>query len=158
MILIPLSRGLSAMVDDEDGPSILAHKWQAQENKMGGFYAARVKAGRKIYMHRQVTRAQRGTKVDHHNHDGLDNRRHNLRICTHQQNMRNMRRGRGASPYKGVARNRFGGWRAYICVAYRQRHLCIYPTETAAALAYNTAATAMFGEFAKLNQIAGAST
>jgi hypothetical protein len=45
-----------------------------------------------ILMHRLITKAPPGMVVDHINHDGLDNRRCNLQVCTHQENMWNQRR------------------------------------------------------------------
>jgi hypothetical protein len=41
------------------------------------------------YVHRDVLKAKKGESVDHINGNKLDNRKENLRICTHQQNMCN---------------------------------------------------------------------
>ena len=51
-----------------------------------------------VKLHRLITGALPGQEVDHVNHNGLDNRRENLRICTRSQNNENRR---GAS--KGSA-------------------------------------------------------
>jgi hypothetical protein len=40
-------------------------------------------------MHRLLLSAPDGMEVDHKNGDGLDNRRSNLRLATHRQNMAN---------------------------------------------------------------------
>lgn len=42
-----------------------------------------------IFLHRLITQCPDGFEVDHQNHDGLDNRRANLRVGTHAENMRN---------------------------------------------------------------------
>jgi hypothetical protein len=95
-------------------------------------------------------------EVDHWNHDGLDNRRENLRVCTKAQNNHNCRKHRWhngeytSSKYKGVCWNKTEKkWMAYI----HRKTLGYFRTEEEAALAYNAAATRDFGEFAVLNDI-----
>jgi hypothetical protein len=77
--------GPPAIVDDD-------FEWLSQwrwSRKRAGFTAyARVGA---IFMHRLVTKAPKGTDVDHINHNGLDNQRANLRVVSHAENLRNRR-------------------------------------------------------------------
>jgi hypothetical protein len=145
---IALSRGLVALVDDEDYERLAQHRWYATT----GPYAARKKDGKVIYMHREILGlVGRSSRVyaDHKNRNTLDNRRSNLRMCTQTQNMGNVgpRRGRR---FKGVSR-RGGSWRAYINLQYRQIGLGAYTSEEDAARAYDAAALKYFGEFACLN-------
>ena len=94
-----------------------------------------------------------GLIVDHINHSGLDNRKDNLRICTHQQNTQNVRKAPGKiSCYKGVSWHREAKkWRAYIAYDARYHHLGFFEDEIKAALAYDKAAQEQYGEFAWLN-------
>lgn len=100
---------------------------------------------------------KRSEIVDHINHNGLDNRRENLRIVTHSQNMQNSRtkaRGGKASIYKGVTLTRSGRWLTYIGSArgkVKREYLGRYDTEEEAALAYDKKAKELFGEYANLN-------
>lgn len=76
---IKLTKGKTAIIDDEDYESINSHHWYAKNSK-GFFYAARTTGKRPnrhcIGMHNQIL----GIKgVDHKNGKGLDNRRENLR-------------------------------------------------------------------------------
>jgi hypothetical protein len=98
-------------------------------------------------------RPPEGMEVDHQDGDGLNNRRSNLRICTHQNNSRNMRRHRdSASRFKGVSWWKTRQiWRAYIVVDNKQKGLGYYNNDTDAARAYDAAAKKLFGEFANLN-------
>lgn len=43
-------------------------------------------------MHRLIMNAPKGMEVDHLNGDGLDNRKINLRICSHSENTKNRTR------------------------------------------------------------------
>jgi hypothetical protein len=105
-------------------------------------------------MHREVVDAKPGDIVDHINHDRLDNRRSNLRICTHSQNCANGEglRSHNSAGYKGVYAVR-DKWRAQIRVNGRCHHLGYFVTKREAAIAYNEAAVRLFGPFASLNVI-----
>ena len=91
--------------------------------------------------------------IDHINHNGLDNRRSNLRLATPAQNAANKRPIKGAaSRYKGVVWNKqIRRWAAGIKVDYQHRHLGYFRDEVSAAEAYDAAARESFGEFAYLN-------
>jgi len=94
-----------------------------------------------------------GMMIDHINGNGLDDRRANMRTCTNQQNMRNLRKRRsGSSIYKGVYYDkRRRTWYARICHNGKNIHLGTFATEIEAARAYDRAARRLFGEFARLN-------
>lgn len=153
---VPLSSGKSALVDDAYFPSISRFKWTAQKGRAGTYYAYRFDYSggkrRKIYMHRELYGVAEGERVDHVDGDGLNNRMSNLRLCTNVENMRNMRRGRGRSKYKGVSwYERDKRWRSYIVVDAKQIHLGYFDDEMEAAEAYDAAAKDYFGVFAKIN-------
>jgi hypothetical protein len=95
-----------------------------------------------------------GQFVDHRDHNGLNNRRENLRIATHAQNQWNqIKTDRPTtSRYKGVRRTRFA-WRPEISFNDKSLYLGSFRTEEAAARAYNAKALELFGEFASLNVI-----
>ena len=92
---------------------------------------------------------------DHKNHNGLDNRRLNLRESTRRQQACNRRKRIGdyTSKYKGVSyRKDSGKWRAKIDNLF-VASTC--STEIEAAIAYNKAAISRHGAFAVLNEIGG---
>ncbi|HKN85646.1 MAG TPA: AP2 domain-containing protein [Nitrospiraceae bacterium] len=155
-VCIPISKGKYTIVDTEDFPLISSYSWQAKNNRGRGYYA-RTKVqinGDKlgITLHQMLFKEL----VDHKDLDGLNNRRNNLRPCTHAQNQRNRpkRRGTHSSKFKGVYWNkREKKWVACMSVNDRTLYLGIFTDEVDAAKAYNQAAIRHSGEFAWLNPI-----
>jgi len=93
-----------------------------------------------------------GLEADHINHNGLDNRRCNLRVCTRQQNQMNKRAMRGSSKFKGVFwHSHAKKWGACITLQGRNKYIGVFISEIDAARAYDRYAAEHFGEFAYLN-------
>lgn len=156
VVTIPLTRGMVALVDEEDAARVLARgPWSAQVGAgtyarctkyLGGGAANPIKDS--ILMHTLITG---WAYVDHINGDGLDNRRCNLRESTHALNMRNKRLYRNnTSGFKGVTR-RNGRWRACITCNGRRVRLGSFDTAEAAGRAYDAAARELHGEFGTFN-------
>lgn len=107
---------------------------------------------RTIRIHQVVLPAKRGFEIDHINRNKLDNRRKNLRYCTHHQNMRNVGSRQSRSGYRGVlAVKRPNGRIDYRAVV--NFGLGTFTVAESAARAYNVAARKLFGRFAVLNVI-----
>lgn len=94
--LIPVGGGVFTIVDVADLDRVTAFKWSRNNSSASGkhVYARNRTAG---YLHRFITGAPTGTDVDHINHNTLDNRRSNLRVCSHQSNLLNQTRKSEAS-------------------------------------------------------------
>jgi hypothetical protein len=161
---LPLRGGqLVALVDDADWERLSAYRWHAIPGR-GKVYAARSDGrGRKIRLHREVTQAPAGMVVDHIDGDPLNNTRANLRVCTQGQNVKNRCKTQRptTSHFKGVnlhspAVNGPNPWRASIRIEGRVKHLGLYPSQDAAARAYDRAAREHHGEYARLNFPGGA--
>jgi len=155
---IPLTQGQVALVDDEDYERVTQFKWHAYYNKgVRGFYALHnLRIGCRhttIYMHRFITNAQPNEKVDHWNHNTLDNQKHNIRRCTDLQSVANRRSYvNTSSPYKGVWWDRkHKKWAVQITRNRKTLSLGYFTDPKKAALAYDAKAKELFGEFAYLN-------
>lgn len=156
---IPLTQGQFAIVDDQDYDYLMQWKWCAAYCKRGKrFYALRTyKVDGKqlsIGMHRQLIGVvDKSIKVDHIDHDGLNNTRKNLRTTSHSQNMANRRpKQNGTSEFLGVYKIKDKNtWIAQITKNNKRIKLGSYKNEVDAAKAYDNAAIEMHGEFANVN-------
>lgn len=141
---ITLTKGYYALVDDEDFEYLNQWKWYCNN----GGYAVREVGGTSQLMHRLLVVVQRNQQVDHVNHDRLDNRRVNLRICNQQQNSANMLP-RKPNKLKGAFWDKSRSlWMSLIVVDGKPVFLGRYKTEAEAGGAYLTAATEFWGDFA----------
>lgn len=164
MAEITLNDGQIALVDDADYDLVAGRSWCSMKHKNAHtWYAVTTwvkPCGKRttMMMHRLVMSAGPGTRIDHVNGNGLDNRRSNLRFCTHMQNIQNI----GPRPKTAAIHSRFKGvrfesrskrnpWLASIKANRVTFDLGCYPTEEAAAKAYDMAARKLHGEFARLN-------
>jgi len=144
--------GYSILVDSEYLPEILKHAWQNNGNNYFSYCKRIGKKTVSIYLHRLITNVPQNMEVDHINHDKLDNRRANLRICTRSQNLCNrVLSKRNTSGYKGVSWNKDEEkWQANITKNYKSRTIGLYNTLEEAYAAYCKAAKELHGEFARL--------
>ena len=150
---------VDALVDDDLWHELSKYSWSSKDKYLSGYVQ-----GEKIYMHKYVmilkgydldTIRQNNCIIDHINHVQHDNRYSNLRVNTFGGNSHNKTKLTGTSSlYIGVTyNNNCSKWSARIHKDYKQYNLGLYNTEIEAAIAYNTKALELYGEYANLNQI-----
>lgn len=152
--IIPLTQGKVAKVDVEDFEYLSQFNWSSVRWKKNSTapYAQRWEPTTKriVFMHREVLKAStRNIHVDHINHDTLDNRKENLRLCDMTQNNRNqVRRSDNTSGYKGVSWNkRKRRWEVRVGC----KRVGYFTELIEAAMAYDEEAIKQFEQFAHLN-------
>jgi len=151
--MIELTWGKYAIVDAEDCDLLSSYKWCAVKKDQTWYAYTLTIEGKRLPMHRLIMDEPKGLFVDHRDHNGLNNRKTNLRLCTKKQNQENRRPNRGGtSKYKGVHWcNTYKKFRARICHNGKRIHLGYFEDEIEAAKAYDKKARELFGEFAYLN-------
>ena len=145
---IPLRDGGFFLVDGEDAERIARSRWRLDSN---GYPCTGSGRGR-IWAHRLVMRAPRGTDVDHRDGNKLDARKRNLRFCDDSLNQANRRQVRTKTGIKGVTvHTKSRKFQAQVKCKGRNHHLGLFTDDLAAGRAYLRKARELFGEFAWSN-------
>ena len=165
----------TVVIDTEDWDRVKEYSWSIRGNDRCPYVSALIphpdgswhyytREGKEKRRRRRTTLAlhhlifgkpQKGMVVDHINHNGLDNRKENIRFATHSQYDQNRRSRIGSSSkYKGVYWHKAKGkWISNITIDGCCTHIGYFTCEHQAALAYNKKAKELFGEFANLNVV-----
>jgi hypothetical protein len=151
---VPLTKGCIAVIDEEDAGRVFQYLWCVAEAN-GQHYAVAWIDSKRVLLHRFVTGAEKGQVVDHISGNVFDNRKCNLRICGHSQNMWNQKIPRNnTSGYKGVRfvpKAMINPWRATISKKGKNFHIGCYASAEDAARAYDARSLELFGDYARLN-------
>ena len=93
MKTISLTRGYSTIIDDEDFEAISKYHWSVHVRNKKAYAKTTIwnqNRRTRVLMHRMIlNHSGKESFIDHVNGDSLDNRRENLRLCTHQENCMN---------------------------------------------------------------------
>lgn len=124
MKVCELVREHGLKVDVEDYNKLTDYSWYIAST---GYVACK---NRKVslLMHRFILNYEGDLIVDHINHDKLDNRKTNLRLCTQVQNQNNretITQANNTSGVNGVSFCQYG-WHAYVWVNRKRIHLGYY--------------------------------
>lgn len=158
MIIIELTQGKSTIIDKEDWEKVKDYRWYAKKiprykDKYHAMSTIKKEDGTNttITLHRLIMDAPENLQVDHVNHEPLDNRKENLRLCTSSENAANREKHRNnKSGYTGVV-SVAGGWVAQLTCAGERITMGPFETKEEAARAYDRKKLEEFGAFAKTN-------
>ena len=152
---IKLGNGGWAIVDASDYPSVKDYKWYAKIEGTNQYVARSILDGvtrTTMRMQVHILGKKNGLVIDHINHNGLDNRRSNLRFVTQRENTLNTR---SKKMWRGVhaihAKSSGMKWFAQLSWFSKKIYLGSFRTKQDAAIAYDMAALMWNGNFAKTN-------
>jgi len=132
---------------------VLSHNWSASR-KHNKLYVVTSMSGKTRYLHQLLLNIDSGNQleVDHINGNPLDNRKSNLRECTHSSNMKNISSRRSKTGYIGVYPEKNSSkYVARIQSDNKPIHVGTFDSIEEAAKARDAAAIQYHGEFANLN-------
>lgn len=153
---VPLSRGLVALVDDDDYERVMKYKWcMGSRYPMRSVWVKSEKQYKTVLLHRFILNLKQGEMCDHINRITTDARKCNLRVATNSQNQMNSPKCSGySSRFKGVTwRKKKRKWEAGIMYNNKTIYLGYFKIEEDAARAYDKKAKELFGEYARLNNV-----
>lgn len=130
-----------AIIDLEDVELCKKYKWYLRESLHTSYAMARLVGDKKIFLHRLITDYNGPNPIDHIDHDGLNNRRSNLRVCSTSENIFNQRNSR-----KGVRQVPSGRYVATIMKDYKAIYLGTFDTYEEAREARIKAEKNLFGD------------
>lgn len=160
--VLTMPNGMECLVDRQDISIALGYRWDAKRDR--GTHYAKTSAylngdgsRRSVSMHRLIMSPPDNMQVDHINGNGLDNRRSNLRLLTHDENQWNQRGATrtntsgyiGVTFKKGQPRNK--PWTAHISHQNRKIVIGYFATAEEAARARDEKAIELRGDLATLN-------
>lgn len=135
------------IIDTEDVDLVKQYSWNLSKN---GRHTQYCKSNQVGPLHRLIVNAPKGMVVDHINHNGLDNRKCNLRICTNQENICNCEIPKNnKSGCKGVywAKDKHK-WTVQVTVDNKTIYIGRYDSLEEAIMARKEASKKYYGEFA----------
>lgn len=141
--ILVIDGGLNVLIDSDDYEKCKQYQWRLARD--GRYFICG-----KLYLHRFVYgEVPEGYVVDHINGDLLDNRKSNLRLCTHEENMRNSSPRNGK--YPGVNKTKSGTWSARLKVKQKVVFEKRFKTEEEAIQARIEAEEKYYGEYGYYN-------
>ena len=129
---------ISTLIDWEDYDKVKKYKWNLWDGRVNTRIKSKI-----VRLHRLLLNCPKGLEIDHIDHNQLDNRKSNLRICNKSQNQMNRKNVSGVCSY-----NKTNRWRAHIMVNQKQIHLGIFDSRKEALKVRHKAEKKYFGEFA----------
>jgi hypothetical protein len=139
-------------VDDDDYERLMCFNWHiVKTNDWTQYACCRIK-GKAFQMHRMILDVQSGMIVDHKDHNGLNNQKSNLRICTVRQNAYNrIALHKNNTGYKGVHYDKYGDSYQVSIKSENVRIRKRFKNLSDAARFYDEQARKLFGDFAYTN-------
>lgn len=152
-IAVPFGAALIAaiggivVIDEGDYALVVPFAWRINDSGYAAAHMPTSNGWRSVRMHRYLLGLNTPQEIDHINGNPLDNRRSNLRFCSHGENSRNVRVHRDTASQMKGAHKSGNQWESRIMVAGKRVYLGRFRTAEEAHRAYVNAASEYHGEF-----------
>lgn len=139
-----------AIIDLDDIQKVKKYKWTLNDS---GYVVASVKGRKsKLRLHRYLMNVDKydsnSTEVDHIDKNPLNNRKSNLRVCSHKLNMINKSiQSNNTSGIAGVSQTKNGKWVAYLNLNEKRIFTKTFKIKEEAIIARLKAEKEYFGDF-----------
>ena len=107
-----------AIIDLEDVDKCKKYKWHLKTSRNTNYAITTINEKEKIFLHRLILDYKGNDDIDHIDLNGLNNRKSNLRIIKHSDNIRNQSINR-----KGISKKKNGKYTARITVNYKEIYI-----------------------------------
>lgn len=115
------------ILDLQDKPLVENHKWYLDNS---GYATTRISRNKQMRMHNILIPRENGKEIDHVDRNPLNNKRSNLRLCSHMENMWNAKRKNNKYGCVGIRPICDGNkWQATITSNYKRYHLGTFKTK-----------------------------
>jgi len=155
--LLYLQDGDVVLLDAADVNRVASVGGWTKNNHGYAFHSYRESGSRQtksLLLHRFILEAPSGVLVDHEGFDTLDCRKSKIRLATKLENNRYRHGWKSKVKVKGVFwEERTQKWRAGIGLGSKKYWLGRFASAEQASVAYDEAASRLFGEFAQLNAL-----
>lgn len=120
-VALKTTKGIEFLIDNEDFEKVIKYTWCVSKT---GYLVANIH-NKVTKLHRYILDLKENDKVvDHINHNKLDNRKNNLRVCSQIDNSRNLpQKKTNTSGFTGVRLLKNGKYKARIMYNRKEIHL-----------------------------------
>lgn len=151
-LIVFAADGREFMINSADAGVLGDHIWRIYERNKHNHYVYRPLNSGISMIHREIMEAPKGMLVDHRDWNGLNCRRHNMRLVTLAQNTEyNKNRKFGKSGVRGAYQLPNGRYSSIARLRGKLTYLGVFDTVEEAGCARDAAILAARGEFAVLN-------
>ena len=112
-----------AIIDLDDVDKCKQYKWHLRKGRNTSYVIATMNESTKVHLHRLILGYDGANDVDHKDRNGLNNRKYNLRVLEHSDNLRNQSEDR-----KGIKQVPSGKFQALITKDYVGHYLGTFDT------------------------------
>ncbi len=128
------------IIDIDDVDLCKKYKWHIKHSLHTDYAITTIDENTKIFLHRLILDYYGEMDVDHNDHNGLNNRKYNLEVCSHSKNLTNQH-----NINNGIYQVQSGRFRSTICINNKTIYIGTFDTFKEALTARKNKEYELFG-------------